>query len=448
MKKARIIVIIVLLLLLILAGVILVKLNQEKEAKEWAETRDENMEVDIEEHIIPVRGQDEFFSIEKLMTNYYLYLQMGNQDAVYQVLADSYKSTNQITSSNAISIAQRTSGTGESFRAREMYYKDDLTNPIYLVYGIIETNNQGKECYALVYIDNENSTYAVEPIQARAYENYRTEKTELVSIETIEKNDYNKYAKMTVTEEEMITRYFETWLKENLFYTDYAYSRLDTEYQKAKYPTRSSYQEYVTNHQEQFTSMLPEMMKQYEDFESEEEYFNYLNTYEVKGLDQYKIEETDEYTQYTLIDDYGNYYIIRATSPMNYTVLLDTYTIDLPEFVEQYNQANVEGKMQLNLIKLFTAINAGDYEYAYQKLNETYRNENFPTLADFENYVKENFFAKNTIGVSNFETYDYIYRYEVTIKNEEQPNATYAVKKTFSMSLGEGTEFEYSFNRE
>lgn len=80
MKKARIIVIIVLLLLLILAGVILVKLNQEKEAKEWAETRDENMEVDIEEHIIPVRGQDEFFSIEKLMTNYYLYLQMGNQD--------------------------------------------------------------------------------------------------------------------------------------------------------------------------------------------------------------------------------------------------------------------------------------------------------------------------------------------------------------------------------
>ena len=62
--------------------------------------------------------------------------------------------------------------------------------------------------------------------------------------------------------------------------------------------------------------------------------------------------------------------------------------------------------------------------------------------------MKENFFAKNTIGVSNFETYDYIYRYEVTIKNEEQPNATYAVKKTFSMSLGEGTEFEYSFNRE
>ena len=171
MKKARIIVIIVLLLLLILAGVILVKLNQEKEAKEWAETRDENMEVDIEEHIIPVRGQDEFFSIEKLMTNYYLYLQMGNQDAVYQVLTDSYKNTNQITSSNAISIAQRTSGTGESFRAREMYYKDDLTNPIYLVYGIIETNNQGKECYALVYIDNENSTYAVDPIQARAYEN-------------------------------------------------------------------------------------------------------------------------------------------------------------------------------------------------------------------------------------------------------------------------------------
>ena len=81
------------------------------------------------------------------------------------------------------------------------------------------------------------------------------------------------------------------------------------------------------------------------------------------------------------------------------------------------------------------------------KLNASYRNSNFPTQASFEEYIKTNFFTKNLIGVSDFQTYDYVYRYQVNIKNANQPNATYSVTKTFSMTLGEGTEFEYSFNK-
>lgn len=448
MKKVKIIIILLIILLIILAGILFIRLGKEKKQKDWVDNLDENITLDVEEKIIPVRGYDEFFSVEKLMSNYYLYLRMGNQEAVYNILTDNYKTDKRITTSNAIDVVKNDTDVGESFRAREMYYKDDLTKSIYLVYGIVETNNrQGRENYAIVTIDNQTSSFAIEPISKTEYESYKTEKREMSVMEKIEQKKFNKYARVATTEDEILNRYFDTWIRENTYYPNYAYTRLDAEYQKAKYPNIASYGQYVTRKQQEFASMLPEAMKQVTDFASEDEYMAYFNNYQKKGLKQYKIDERDGYTQYTLLDDYDNCYIIRATSPMNYTVLLDTYTVDIPEFLEQYNKADTAGKVQLNLTKIFSAINEGDYQYAYQKLNASYRNSNFPTLASFEEYVKANFFTKNLIGVSDFQTYDYVYRYQVNIKNEDQPNATYTVTKTFSMSLGNGTDFEYSFNK-
>lgn len=447
MKKVKIIIILIIILLIALAGILLIRLNQEKKAKEYAENLDDDITLEVEEKIIPVRGYEEFFSIEKMMANYYLYLRMGNEEAVYNILTDHYKTTKRVTSSNAIATAKIDSGEGETFRAREIYYKDDLTNQIYLVYGVIEPeNHQGKECYAIVYVDGETSTFAIEPITKTTYDNYKTEKSELTPIK-IEQKKFNKYTRVTTTEEEIINRYFETWIHENTYYPSYAYTRLDSEYQEAKYPTPSSYGQYVARMQTEFASMLPEAIRDISEFATEEQYLEYFNNYQKKGIKQYKVDEKKDYTQYTFIDDYNHYYIIRATSPMNYTVLLDTYSVDLPEFLEQYNKADAAGKMQLNLTKIFSAINDGDYRYAYQKLNANYRNTNFPTQASFEEYIKANFFMKNLIGVSDFQTYDYVYRYQVNIKNEDQPNATYSVTKIFSMTLGEGTEFEYSFNK-
>lgn len=50
---------------------------------------------------------------------------------------------------------------------------------------------------------------------------------------------------------------------------------------------------------------------------------------------------------------------------MNFTVILDTYTIDLPEFTEKYTKASDEEKVLLNIQKGFTAINDKDYRYVY-----------------------------------------------------------------------------------
>lgn len=399
----------------------------------------------VEENIIPIKNEDSFFTIEKLMSNYYLYIRVGNKTAVSNILTENYKNNNSISDENVIEKAKNGSGSGENFYAREIYYKDDIMHPSYLVYGIIEENKTGVESYAIVYVDNEDSTYSVEPISKETYNNYKNENATIPTIEAIPSKDYNNYTKATITEEDVINNYFERYVKDSLYYTEYAYSKLNEEYKNAKFPTLQEYQAYVNNKSEELKSFLADEMKQQEDFATEEEYMEYLYNYETKGVERYNIQQKDDYTQYTIIDDNGNYYIIYATSPMNYTIILDTYTIDLPEFTEQYSIASEEGKVQLNLQRFFDAINDENYEYAYSKLDETYKNNNFPTQADFENYMKTTFYTRNTLAYTSYEKNGEVYVYRLVVRNYNNENET--VEKQFVVKLLEGTDFAMSFEK-
>ena len=129
---------------------------------------------------------------------------------------------------------------------------------------------------------------------------------------------------------------------------------------------------------------------------------------------------------------------------MNFSIILDTYTIDLPEFTEKYNSANENQKVALNIDKFMTAINAKDYKYAYNCLAGSFKNNYFKTEAEFENYAKANFYESNTVAYNTFETQGDLYTYSVTITDTKTANKK---QKTFIMQLGEGTEFVMSFDR-
>ena len=161
-------------------------------------------------------------------------------------------------------------------------------------------------------------------------------------------------------------------------------------------------------------------------------------------LSQYLKTKEPDYTQYVCVDQNGNYYIFRETSAMNYTVILDTYTIDLPEFLEKYNTASDQQKVALNIDRFMQAINDKDYKYAYNCLADSFKNNYFKTQAEFESYVKKNFYENSDIKYNEFKTQQDLYTYSVIFtdkKTGEKKN------KTFVMQLGEGTKFVLSFNR-
>ena len=155
----------------------------------------------------------------------------------------------------------------------------------------------------------------------------------------------------------------------------------------------------------------------------------------------YNKKEVNGKTEYICLDEKGKYYIFTKDNIVNYNVILDTYTIDLPEFLEKYNSNKGEIKVGLNLQKIFDAIKNEDYKFVYNKLDETFRKNNFKTEEDFVKYAEQNF-ANCEFKYSSCEKTNTLYVAKVKItKNNGETKA-----KEFIMKLQEGTDFVMSFN--
>jgi hypothetical protein len=128
-------------------------------------------------------------------------------------------------------------------------------------------------------------------------------------------------------------------------------------------------------------------------------------------------------------------------------VILDTYTIDMPEFIEQYIVATGQKKIGMNIEKIISAINDGDYKYVYNKLDNTFKNNKFSSVENFEKYIKNNFFEKNSVEYLDFsqEGDIFIYKTKLFEKGVKLPK-----EKHFNivMQLGEGTDYTMSFSFE
>ena len=126
--------------------------------------------------------------------------------------------------------------------------------------------------------------------------------------------------------------------------------------------------------------------------------------------------------------------------------MLDTYTLDIPEFVTKYKSSNPQEKVILNINKFMLAINDKDYKYAYSILADSFKEKNFKTQQDFENYVKTKFFEKNEFSYQKFgnEANTY-YTYVVKITDASK-KSNQEITKTFIVLLEKETDFKLSFN--
>lgn len=140
----------------------------------------------------------------------------------------------------------------------------------------------------------------------------------------------------------------------------------------------------------------------------------------------------------------GNYYIFDVTAVYRYTLILDTYTIDLPEFIEKYYGTEPTEKVALNIQKIFEAINNKDYNYVYGKLADGFKKNYFPTLDSFEKYAKEKFYDRNEVEYLFYEKESEEY-YSYTIKISDKDTGKSKNLKII-MQLQSGTNFVMSFN--
>lgn len=386
-----------------------------------------------------VKLENIYFSVEACIEKTISYAKENNNIAIYNLTNYDFAKLNNITENN--SIEKLGLNNIEKFKIQEMYSITGLNYTSYYVKGITLDN---KNAYFNLNWDVENSAFDFKILTESEYTNYIETTIENASSKEnfIESNRNNSIPYKYLAEGELAEKYFWDYIDNAINFPDLAYNNLDKDYREKKFGNVSNYIKYVQENiklQELYNAKNTKV----EDFSN---YMEYLTTHKNVGLENYRIDKTDEYTQYVCIDSYGNYYIFRATELMKYTLLLDTYTIDIPEFTNKYNESNTQEKIILNLNKFMLALNDGDYKYAYNLLADSFKENNFKTQEEFENYIKSNLFEENEFNYQKYgnEAGTY-YTYEVKI-TDKSGKSNDEITKTFIILLEEGTDFELSFN--
>ena len=295
------------------------------------------------------------------------------------------------------------------------YYKNDNSDQ-YVVYGFYQNlqNEFIKYAYYIVNIDEAENIFSIEPVEG---DNLEIEKI-AVEDTNITKNDNNIIPAVNTDNESICNEYLLDYKRLMLSRPQEAYNILNEEYKQKKYGSLENFEEYINSNREIIQGVR---------------------------LDKYSISVKEKETEYVCIDQYGNYYIFTENGVMDYTVILDTYTINLPQFLEKYENGNEQVKVGMNIEKFISSINMKDYKYAYNCLADSFKANSYQTQESFEEYVKSNFFEKNKIEYESFSKEGENYIYEIKISDEQ--GISQDVKNvTIIMQLKEGTDFVMSFS--
>lgn len=441
-KIKKMIIIIIVLIIIILISLIILK-NINKEEIQYAEdviTSDEDEGEELlpeynEKGFAKVDDKAIFFTITDCIQKYIDYINTENNilgyskdyvytqeeienartDILYNLLSKNYINKNNIAKENVKQYVEQIN-ENTTFIPKEILSNLNYDLNVYIISGNIINRSIYDERIYIVKTDNKNSTFSIEPIDNKS----ELEKIQFNNIEaSIENEVYNEFEYNEGSIEDTIniyTNYCRKIIINNYegFYNNY----LENNYKERRFSTLQSFKNYIDK-----------------DIESLESIY----------IKKHQENQYDNYTEYTCIDQYGNYYIFQEKGVMDFTVKLDTYTIDTEEFIEKYNNSSNAQKTQMNLDKIFQALNRHDYEYIYNKLDNTFKSNNFLALLDFENYMKNTFYNANKVEYGDFneQSETYIYETKITDNSEENENI---LEKIFMMKLGEGTDFTISFN--
>lgn len=366
--------------------------------------------------------------VDSISNKYIQNTGLQQADILLQMLATDYKEKYKINKENVLKIK-----TDIPMLKGKEEYKTILTSAIgaevekniyvYIVKGVGRITGTEKrfEYNILIEIDEEEATYAIYPyqyIKDKEYDKLKIGSTINYDVNKIIRNDNNEFMYDTESDKKIANSYFSNYSELLEYYPEEAYNRLDSEYKNARYKSLEAFKEYVSK-------------------------ISY--TIYTMNINKYKVHKTDNYTDYLCTDQYNNYYIFREKDGiMNYTVFLDSYTVDLDVFKENYEKASDEEKVSLNVGKFKQMLNTKDYNTIYNKLNETFRKNNFSTVSKLEEYLKKNTYEINSIKVENKNQQNDYYVCECTLV--DQTNTEQTKKMTIMIKLLDNNNFSMSFS--
>ena len=307
-----------------------------------------------------------------------------------------------------------------TFKAKDMNVLGSDRIYSYGVYGEESNVDTGEitEKYFIVRVDTIALAFELQELNSKEYDNI-DELDLTTDLKEIAQTENNKFEYTRISNEKACRIYLQMYSELLLSDPEVAYNMLEDQYKQERFS--SSYENFL----------------QY--IEENRIYF------ESAVLSEYAVNYLEDYTEFVIVDTYGNNYLIRAKSVMDYTVQLDAYTIKNEKYQEAYNNLSDLEKASINVDIFIRMLNTKDYTHAYGVLSEGFKSNYFPTEEEFKNYVKENFFDYNIATINPNTNEGEIYIYDVSLRSGAG-SAAKIINKTFNVLLGEGTDFTISFN--
>lgn len=343
-----------------------------------------------------------------------------NKLKLYQMLDEQYINAKDISENNIDSIFS-------NYQISNIYIDKILSTQLsdsvkaYVAKGKTITNNVTNDCVIIIKLDFANNTFSVYPYEYVLEEGYNNlevgSNLNIQNVNSITVKGANVYEDQSNSVESIAILYYEKLKVDFLYDSEYLYSILDEEYRNKRF---ENYEDF-TNYTDQVRDIISN-----------------------GTVTKYSREYYDGYVQYLVIDSYDNRYIFNENSVLNYTVLLDDYTIETEDFKTKYASASVETKAITNVDKVMKMINSKDYRAIYNLLDETYKANNFATLDSFIQYINTAFYNVNYYTISNISEQGSYYL--ITVACKENASASADTKENrMIISIGEGTNFTMSF---
>lgn len=430
MKNIKKIIVLILICIILIIGLLIVlnsKYSQEKINEKYGDPGEfENYD---NSEILELRDINKYYMIQTIVNSYINSILEQDSETLYNTLDPKYIEEFNVNKEN---VYNKLNIFGQDISIEDIDYYKLIIDKIYaseyneigtyFVYGkIININTkQITNLNLTVEMNVTKSTYYILPDEyINKYNNIEIGVKYETHLDEINNNSYNEYDYYDeIDAYTIIIDHMNKLTNELVYNLDNSYNLFTDEYKKEKFDTLEKYKQYIKNN---------------------------INSIITSSIEKYKVNYYDDYTQYICIDQYGNYYIFEEKGVMDYKLKLDTYTIDTEEFKDKYNNGSVQLKVGMNLEKIFQALNRKDYEYIYNKLDNTFKTNNFATLSDFENYIKNISFNINKIEYGAFEERSGIYVYNVKISDAQEQNEN-IIEKNFIIKLEEDTDFIMSFN--
>lgn len=445
------IMIIVLLLILLITSIVLIRYLRRMDDSIETKENDEQDSIHLYKTAFEeVDNYNTYFTVRNILNEYVSYIQQlngdvlvdGEREGVEQEVAEQRLHESSIkTIKNILNEKYLTEFEIDDNKIIEKYniysrngnYQQDMNynysiiemysyeknEDIIVVLTELELNEHSLNL--LIKMDYTNNTYTIFENEYIEQYNYSKDMSlDAINIEddNIQNNGYNIFIPANISLKDVAQEYYYDFKNKMLTNAQESFNILNEEYRLAKFGTFEQYNEFIIENMQDIQSA---------------------------SIESYMVNDYNDYTEFVCVDNKGRYYIIKENKIMDYEIMLDTYTVDIPEFIEKYNASNNGEKGALNIQKVFEAINLGDYEYMYNKLDNTFKQTNFPTIEVFEEYIKETFHEKNDIELQNYEPNGDLHIYQILIKDRANLNAE-AVTKTFIVKLLDGTDFVMSFN--